>query len=112
MQVFEGTSGIDIADTKVRFIGKVLTLPVSRDMLGRVFNGRGDPIDGGAPLIAEKKLGAQKLAQRVCQQMTTIDSAEGGAYLVVDFGKPAYELIFGIESLHDTYASERLLYLR
>ena len=56
VQVFEGTSGIDIADTKVRFIGKVLTLPVSRDMLGRVFNGRGDPIDGGAPLIAEKKL--------------------------------------------------------
>ena len=44
--------------------------------------------------------------------MTTIDSAEGGSYLVVDFGKPAYELIFGIESLHDTYASERLLYLR
>ena len=34
VQVFEGTSGIDIADTKVRFIGKVLTLPVSRDMLG------------------------------------------------------------------------------
>ena len=56
VQVFEGTSGIDIADTKVRFIGKVLTLPVARDMLGRVFNGRGDPIDGGAPLIAEKKL--------------------------------------------------------
>ena len=38
VQVFEGTSGIDIADTKVRFIGKVLTLPVSRDMLGRVFS--------------------------------------------------------------------------
>ena len=54
----------------------------------------------------------QKLAQRVCQQMTAIDSAEGGAYLVVDFGKPAYELIFGIESLHNTYPSERLLYLR
>ena len=56
VQVFEGTSGIDISNTKVRFIGKVLTLPVARDMLGRVFNGRGDPIDGGAPLIAEKKL--------------------------------------------------------
>ena len=41
---------------QVCFIGKVLTLPVARDMLGRVFNGRGDPIDGGAPLIAEKKL--------------------------------------------------------
>ena len=56
VQVFEGTSGIDVADTKVHFLGKVLTLPVSRDMLGRVFNGRGEPIDGGANLIPEKKL--------------------------------------------------------
>ncbi len=56
VQVFEGTSGIDVADTKVHFLGKVLTLPVSRDMLGRVFNGRGEPIDGGANLLPEKKL--------------------------------------------------------
>ncbi|NLL37106.1 MAG: V-type ATP synthase subunit B [Fretibacterium sp.] len=56
VQVFEGTTGLDLADTKVRFIGKVLTLPVARDMLGRVFNGRGDPIDGGAPIIADKQL--------------------------------------------------------
>ena len=56
VQVFEGTSGIDSEDTKVRFVGKVLALPVSRDMLGRVFNGRGAPIDGGVPLIAEKSL--------------------------------------------------------
>ena len=56
VQVFEGTSGIENEDTKVRFVGKVLTLPVSKDMLGRVFNGRGEPIDGGAPLIAEQNL--------------------------------------------------------
>ncbi len=56
VQVFEGTSGIDGEDTKVRFVGKVLTLPVARNMLGRVFNGRGEPIDGGAPLIAEQNL--------------------------------------------------------
>ena len=56
VQVFEGTSGIDTNETKVRFIGKVLMTPVSRDMLGRVFNGRGDPIDGGAALLAEKTL--------------------------------------------------------
>lgn len=54
VQVFEGTDGIDIESTKVRFVGKVLTLPVSSDMLGRVFNGRGEPIDGGAPIIADK----------------------------------------------------------
>ncbi len=56
VQVFEGTSGIENEDTKVRFVGKVLTLPVAKNMLGRVFNGRGEPIDGGAPLIAEQNL--------------------------------------------------------
>ena len=56
VQVFEGTSGIDIDSTKVRFLGKVLTIPVARDMLGRVFNGRGTPIDGGAPIISETRL--------------------------------------------------------
>ena len=56
VQVFEGTSGIDVAGTKVRFLGKVLTLPVARDMLGRIFNGRGEPIDDGAPVIPEKSL--------------------------------------------------------
>ena len=56
VQVFEGTSGIDIDSTKVRFIGKTLSIPVARDMLGRVFNGRGAPIDGGAPIISETRL--------------------------------------------------------
>ena len=56
VQVFEGTSGIDIDSTKVRFIGKTLTIPVARDMLGRVFNGRCAPIDGGAPIISETRL--------------------------------------------------------
>jgi len=56
VQVFEGTDGIDVKSTKVRFLGKVLTLAVSRDMLGRVFNGRGDPIDDGAAILAETKL--------------------------------------------------------
>ena len=56
VQVFEGTSGIDVTETKVRFLGKVLTLPVARDMLGRIFNGRGEPLDDGAPIIPEKSL--------------------------------------------------------
>jgi V/A-type H+-transporting ATPase subunit B len=56
VQVFEGTTGIDTESTKVRFLGKVLTLPVSGQMLGRIFNGRGEPIDGGAPIIPEASL--------------------------------------------------------
>lgn len=56
VQVFEGTDNIDVDSTKIRFLGKVLTLPVSGDMLGRVFNGRGEPIDGGTPVIPEDRV--------------------------------------------------------
>ena len=56
VQVFEGTDGIDIKDTRMTFLGKVLTLPVARDMLGRIFKGWGDPIDDGAPVLPDKRL--------------------------------------------------------
>ncbi len=56
VQVYEGSTGIDVNTTQVRFLGDVLKLPVSKDMLGRIFNGRGDPIDGGAQIIAEAYL--------------------------------------------------------
>jgi len=55
VQVFEGTSGIDVNST-VKFLGDTLKLNVSKDMLGRVFNGRGRPIDDGPEVIPEKKL--------------------------------------------------------
>ena len=45
VQVFEGTSGIDNTATSVEFSGNILTTPVSEDMLGRIFNGSGKPID-------------------------------------------------------------------
>ncbi|MFP4482338.1 MAG: V-type ATP synthase subunit B [Thermovirgaceae bacterium] len=56
VQIFEGTTGIDVSATKVRFTGKVLRLPVSKEILGRIFNGRGEPIDDGTPIIPEKML--------------------------------------------------------
>ncbi|MEN2997044.1 MAG: V-type ATP synthase subunit B [Acetomicrobium sp.] len=56
VQVFEGTTGIDLENTKVRFLGKVLMIPVSRGLLGRIFNGRGEPIDDGPAIIPEKHL--------------------------------------------------------
>jgi V/A-type H+/Na+-transporting ATPase subunit B len=55
VQVFEGTSGIDV-DTRVKFLGDSLKLSVSKDMLGRVLSGSGKPIDGGPEVIPEKKL--------------------------------------------------------
>jgi V/A-type H+/Na+-transporting ATPase subunit B len=48
-QIFEGTAGLTLPETRVRFRGEPLTLPVSKGMLGRVFNGLGVPIDGGPP---------------------------------------------------------------
>jgi len=56
VQMFEGTTGIDISNTKVRFLGRVIEIPVSIDMLGRIFDGSGRPIDKGPKIIAEKRL--------------------------------------------------------
>ncbi len=56
LQSFESTSGLNIAQTKVRFTGRSLELPVSKDILGRVFDGLGRPIDKGPRVIPEKKL--------------------------------------------------------
>lgn len=54
VQVFEGTSGLSPRELKVKFLGKGQELGVSLDMLGRVFDGFGRPIDSGAPIIPEK----------------------------------------------------------
>jgi len=59
VQIFEGTSGIDGKNTRCEFTGEVLKTPVSEDMLGRIFNGSGAPIDGGPPVMAEKYLDIQ-----------------------------------------------------
>mgnify|MGYP000765532239 CR=1 FL=1 len=55
VQVFEGTTGID-RDASVRFLGETMKMPVSREMLGRVLSGAGDPLDGGAKIVPEKEL--------------------------------------------------------
>lgn len=56
VQIFEGTAGINVRDTKVRFTGKPLSLDVSPDMIGRTFDGMGRVYDGGPELIPEKSL--------------------------------------------------------
>ena len=55
VQLFESSAGINLAQSKVRFLGHPLQLGVSEDMLGRVFNGMGEPIDGGPAIIAEER---------------------------------------------------------
>ncbi|WP_159795686.1 V-type ATP synthase subunit B [Streptococcus halichoeri] len=56
VQLFESSSGINLAKTKVRFTGHPLELAVSEDMLGRIFDGLGRPIDDGPDLLPEKYL--------------------------------------------------------
>ena len=56
VQLFDSAAGINLGDSKVRFLGRSLELPVSPDMLGRVFSGMGTPIDDGPAIIAEKRL--------------------------------------------------------
>ncbi len=56
VQLFESAAGINVANSKVRFSGHGVQLPVSRDMLGRVFSGMGEPIDGGPKILPEATL--------------------------------------------------------
>lgn len=56
VQVFEGTTGLAISGTKARFLGKTMVMPVSQELLGRVFDGLGRPNDGLPEPIADKFL--------------------------------------------------------
>ncbi len=56
VQLFESGAGINLAESKIRFLGKQMELAVSKDMLGRVFDGLGRPIDGGPSIIPEKRV--------------------------------------------------------
>ena len=56
IQVFEGTRGIDTLETSVRFTGEIMRIAVSREMVGRFFDGLGRPMDGGPEIISDTKL--------------------------------------------------------
>ncbi len=53
VQVFEGTTGLGLNESRVRFLGNTIQMPLSPDILGRVFQGAGSPIDDGPPVLAE-----------------------------------------------------------
>lgn len=56
IQVLEGTLGLDVKTCKIRLVEDVIRFGVSRNMIGRIFNGRGEPIDGLGPVIPEKRI--------------------------------------------------------
>ena len=61
VQLFEPSTGINLSNSKVRFLGRMMELGVSEDMLGRVFDGLGRPIDGGPEIIPEKRMNVNGL---------------------------------------------------
>ena len=71
VQLFESATGINLSNSKVRFLGRSMELGVSEDMLGRVFDGLGRPIDGGPEILPEGRQrspdesGGKKLSGRV-----------------------------------------------
>lgn len=56
IQLFEGTTGVDIYNSRVRFLGRGIQIALSEDILGRVFDGMANPIDDGPKIIAEKRI--------------------------------------------------------
>ena len=54
-QLFESSTGINLSNSRVRFLGRTMELGVSEDMLGRVFDGLGQPIDGGPEILPERR---------------------------------------------------------
>jgi V/A-type H+/Na+-transporting ATPase subunit B len=56
VQIFGSTTGLDLSDTTFEFLDKPLELRVGRDLLGRIFNGLGEPIDGYPPIISSEKV--------------------------------------------------------
>jgi V/A-type H+-transporting ATPase subunit B len=61
VQVFEGTRGLSMKDMRITFVGKSLEIPVDRDMLGRVFDGLGRPIDGAPQVITDSMMNVNGL---------------------------------------------------
>lgn len=57
VQLFESSTGINLSDSKVRFLGRSMELGVSEDMLGRVFDGMGRPIDDGPEILPRGSVG-------------------------------------------------------
>ncbi|MBS6859380.1 MAG: V-type ATP synthase subunit B [Clostridiales bacterium] len=56
VQLFESSTGINLSNSRVRFLGRSMELGVSEDMLSRVFDGLGRPIDGGPEILPDKRM--------------------------------------------------------
>jgi V/A-type H+-transporting ATPase subunit B len=81
-QIFEGTSGLTLPGTRIRFSGNPLTIGVSREMLGRVFNGLGQPIDGGPRQRSDLDLDINGMAINPCARQYPRDFIQTGISVI------------------------------
>jgi len=77
IQVFEGTGGLS-KESGVRFTGETIKLPVSKDILGRILSGRGEPLDGGPRIIPEDRLDINGAAINPFSRMPPKDFIQTG----------------------------------
>lgn len=78
IEVLETTSGLALPDVRVRFFGEALQFEVGPGLLGRVFNGVGQPVDGGPPVAATRRLRIEGLPINPVQRDTPRDFIETG----------------------------------
>ncbi len=81
-QIFQGTSSLTLPGTRVRFSGEPLTISVSKEMLGRVFNGLGHPIDGGPPQPGDIDLDVNGMAINPCAREYPRDFIQTGISVI------------------------------
>ncbi|MFY9399144.1 MAG: V-type ATP synthase subunit B [Desulfomonilia bacterium] len=78
VQVFGGVSEVDLLHSKVRYKGETLKLPVSPDILGRIFDGSGSPIDGGPPVVSREYLDINGVPANPASRMPPAEFIETG----------------------------------
>lgn len=69
VQIFEGTEKLDVLNSKIELTGELMTIGVSKHMLGRVFDGQGRPIDGGPAIIPECYLNVEGASINPCRRV-------------------------------------------
>jgi len=78
VQVFGGVSEVDLLNSKVKYKGETLKLPVSGDIMGRIFDGSGHPIDGGPPIVADRYLDINGVPANPASRMPPAEFIETG----------------------------------
>ena len=105
VQLFESATGINLSNSKVRFLGRSMELGVSEDMLGRVFDGLGRPIDDGPEILPDERRDINGLPMNPAAKVR--GSNEKFAVVFAAMGITFEESNFFVESFKETGAIDR-----